>query len=515
MHKHFSVPIHLMKLATTSQLGLALLSGAIFASSLRADFIQPVAVQAADNSYNNQNYLIDGTGWLNDTNPPVGSPYSVENPSAANMWFTGGPVKQSLTFDLGQTVNLTQVYVWNFSASPYENAGFKDVEVWVSSETNLLTASNFNAIAQISLTEGGTNGQAFNVTGTNVRLVRLNNLTGWGSGFLIGLAAVRYGSGSVTGNMPWVVLNHPSPGDEFGYHTNALGADIACNMTVTDPDGPADIQMVQVFEVTTTSNLTTTLLATVTNAPYNVVLHGVTNGYHTLRAMATDQSGKVAWADATVFVRQLYADGVIKIDDSADIGPGTNQIAYTGDWRQGLPSVGATNDDRYDQNDHYDGTSNDVFVVTFRGVKIDAYATVASYHGTGMASIDGGPETPVIYTSSQRAGQVFVYGSPVLTNGVHTLQVRVVGDGVITADRFDVQVYNLAAVGITQMNGTVTIDLTSPDPTGQHQLFTSADLVTWQPVPAAVVTVTGDHTIRVSVSGVTAGNAFYRVALSQ
>ncbi|PYI85609.1 MAG: hypothetical protein DME26_10670 [Verrucomicrobia bacterium] len=73
-------------------------------------------------------------------------------------------------------------------------------------------------------------------------------------------------------------------------------------------------------------------------------------------------------------------------------------------------------------------------------MKIDVFATVASHHGTGLATIDGGPESTVNYKAAQRAEQVFLWGSPILPNRDHILRIRVAGDGVVTADRFDVSV---------------------------------------------------------------------------
>jgi hypothetical protein len=155
--------------------------------------------------------------------------------------------------------------------------------------------------------------------------------------------------------------------------------------------------------------------------------------------VATDKSGKVAWVTANVFVRELVADRIIKIDDTADQGDGLNQIKYTGSWNL---APGGASDPRYNHNDHYNlGTGRtDFFEVRFKGVKIDVYATVASHHGSGFATIDGGPESRVNYKTPQRAEQVFVWGSPILPNREHVLKIRVAGDGVVTADRFDVHV---------------------------------------------------------------------------
>jgi hypothetical protein len=496
-----------MKLPFISRFTLALGFITLAATaSLRADFIQPVTVQASSDTQNNKDTLINGMGWVSDTNAPVGSPFSVHSADLGQMWFTVGSSKQSLTFDLGSSVSLNKVYVWSLNAFP--SGSMKDAEVWVSPETDINTATNFDAIATISLFDTNITGQAFDVVGTGVRLVKLKSLSNYGNGFLVGLAEARFGNGVIAGNMPWVVLNSPRDGDEVSHGTNATGADITVNATVTDVDGASDIQMVQFFDGAT-------LVTNRTAPPYTVVLPGVTNGPHTLRVVATDQSGKLAWQEANVFVRTLYADRVIKIDDNAGIGTGVNQLQYSGAWSL---AQGGADDPRYKNNDHYNnGNTDEYFEVRFRGVKIDVYSTVASHHGPGAASIDGGPETAVDYYAAQRGEQVFVYGSPVLANGEHVLKIRVAGTTVVTADRFDVQVFDLAATKITKVNDTITIELTTPNPDGQHQLLASTDLMTdsttWLPVPSAVATKTGDHTIRITLNGVTGAAAFYRVVL--
>src|SRR5206468_3813563 len=123
-----------------------------------------------------QDTLINGNGF--DT-PGVGTPDSIHSQDNNEMWSAIGTVKADMVFDLGQTVSLTQVYIWNYNAPGATDAGMKDVEVLVSSTPNM-TNSIFTAIAQISLAEGGQTGQVFNVVGTDVRLVKLRGISNWG-----------------------------------------------------------------------------------------------------------------------------------------------------------------------------------------------------------------------------------------------------------------------------------------------------------------------------------------------
>ena len=117
------------------------------------------------------------------------------------MWSVVGSIKADATFDLGKTVDLTKVYVWNYNVADGTDIGMKDVEVLVSPDANL-TNANFTAIARITLKEGGDAAQAFNVVGTSVRLVKLKGISNWGHGWSVGLAEVRFESGDIAAKFP-------------------------------------------------------------------------------------------------------------------------------------------------------------------------------------------------------------------------------------------------------------------------------------------------------------------------
>lgn len=388
-----------------------------------AEFLQPVAAFAS-NGQATQDALINGLGF---TDPGIGSPQSLHSRDGGEMWSGVGSIRESVTFDLGTAVNLTKVYIWNYNVQDATDVGMKDVEVQVSSGTDPATA-NFNSIATISLAEGGEAAQTFNLVGTNVRLVKLKGVSNWGQGYTVGLAEVRFESGDITGSVPVITLNSPHDGDEISF-----GTDISLDARVTD--GDADLAKVEFFDGTTL--LTNKTAAPFT--PFTAAWKGAARGEHTLRVVATDKSGKVAWVSVNLTVRELVADRILKIDDTADEGPGVNQITYVGAWNL---AQGGDSDPRYLHNDHYNASNNrnDYFEVRFFGVMIEVFGTVASHHGSGMASIDGGPESRVNYKTPQRAEQVFVWGSPILRNGEHVLRIRLTGDGVVTADRFDVSV---------------------------------------------------------------------------
>lgn len=417
-HTQPSLSIARLRTLVASVASVALSAG------LQAEFIQPVAVLTS-NGQASQEALINGEGWENDAG--LGSPDAIHNRFGSDMWSSIGSIKEYAVFDLGKTVSLTRLHLWNYNVQDATDVGMKDVEVLVSSDTNM-TNANFNAIARISLKEGGQEDQKFDVVGTNVRLVKLKGLSNWGQGYTVGLAEARFESGDIVGNVPQIVLNSPRDGDEI-----ALGAVINVDARITDKDGTAaDIQKIELFDngVLVTNKTTSIFAAAIT---------GAAKGDHTIRIVATDKSGKSSWVTANLFVRELVADRIVKVDDN-DLGNGLNQVQYVGAWQQAPPS--GNNDPRYNHSDHYNASNNknDYFLLRFKGVKVDVFSTVASHHGTGMASIDGGPESKVNYKATQRAEQVFLWGSPILPNREHTLKIRLVGDGVVTADRFDISV---------------------------------------------------------------------------
>lgn len=416
---------------------VAVVLAALAAPALNAEFIQPVAVLAS-NGADTQDALINGFGFDDSF---VGSPQSIHSRDSAEAWSGVGSIREYVVFDLGQAVSLTKVYIWNYNVVDATDVGMKDVEVQVSSDTDL-TTTNFNAIAQISLQEGLETAQVFDVTGTQVRLVKLKGLSNWGQGFTVGLAEVRFESGTINGHVPVIVLNSPHDGEEI-----AFGTDILIDARVTDGDGAADLAKVEFFDGDT-------LLTNKTTAPFTTTWTGAAQGTHAVRVVATDKSGKVSWVTANLNVRELVADRIVQIDDEADQGDGLYQITYSGSWTL---APGGESDPRFNHNDHYNVSNNrsEYFEVRFQGVRIEVFGTVASHHGSAFASIDGGPETRINYKAAQRAEQVLVWRSPILPNGEHVLRVRLGGDGVVTADRFDVSVSDAPVVATATLREVV------------------------------------------------------------
>src|SRR5688572_23261840 len=87
-------------------------------STVQSEFIQPVAVQA-NNGEGTQDALIDGLAF-DDT--AVGSPTS-KHDRAGGMWSAIGSIKADAIFDLGKTVDLTNIYIWNYNVVSATDVG--------------------------------------------------------------------------------------------------------------------------------------------------------------------------------------------------------------------------------------------------------------------------------------------------------------------------------------------------------------------------------------------------------
>lgn len=92
----------------------------------------------------------------------------------------------------------------------------------------------------------------------------------------------------------------------------------------------------------------------------------------------------------------------------------------------------------YNNTISYSNIANSTLVTKFTGTKIVWVAEKKSTHGKAMVSIDNGTETEVNLNNPTELKQQQVYASPVLTRGLHTIKIRVVGGGYVVHDAFKV-----------------------------------------------------------------------------
>jgi serine/threonine protein kinase len=130
---------------------------------------------------------------------------------------------------------------------------------------------------------------------------------------------------------------------------------------------------------------------------------------------------------------------VMPIDDSVT-GTGQNQWNYVGSGWKSCTNCNETNPTVifYDTSQHWDKTTNDTVTLIFSGTQIKFYGVTASWEGIGAVSIDGGVETDVDFYSVNKTGDVLLWTSPVLANGIHTFKLRVAADTYIAVDRAEI-----------------------------------------------------------------------------
>lgn len=210
------------------------------------------------------------------------------------------------------------------------------------------------------------------------------------------------------------------------------------------------------------------------------------------------------------------ADKVVSVNDT--------QFSYdsTANWPSG--SQGGA----WQSDNHWSGVTGASYTVPFSGTQVHLYGAKAPSHGIAAVSIDGGPETTVDTYAASRADGVWLWSSPVLPAGPHTLKVRVTGQrnasasgSYVVADRVDIVNGGLNVLGNTGFESgstgwTVTssaasqsyVSTASPPSGTTHLVHSSANpywVATFQ-TPTGLSN--GLYTLRAWVRG-TAGHQLY------
>jgi hypothetical protein len=150
----------------------------------------------------------------------------------------------------------------------------------------------------------------------------------------------------------------------------------------------------------------------------------------------------------TTFVIQntSYTPSATTVNDNTT-GTGQNQFNYVGNWGYYNAQSGA-----YDNDNHWSSTANDYYTFEFNGQQVRVYASMAPNGGIAGFSVDGGAETYFDTYAATRVDNIFLFTTPTLANGTHTLKVRVTGlksaasSGYnIPADRIDIVASGSAA----------------------------------------------------------------------
>lgn len=134
-----------------------------------------------------------------------------------------------------------------------------------------------------------------------------------------------------------------------------------------------------------------------------------------------------------------YSPSATTVNDNTT-GTGLNQFNYNGTWNYYNSQSGA-----YDSDNHWSSTAGDYLTFQFTGQQARVYASMTPNGGILAFSVDSGAETYFDTYAAMRVDDVFLFATPTLGYGNHTLKVRVSGlknsasSGYnVPADRIDV-----------------------------------------------------------------------------
>lgn len=116
-----------------------------------------------------------------------------------------------------------------------------------------------------------------------------------------------------------------------------------------------------------------------------------------------------------------HAPSATTVNDNTT-GTGNNQFNYQGSWGYYGSQTGA-----YDNDNHWSSTTNDFYTFQFSGQQARVYASMAPNNGIVAFSVDNGAETYFDAYAATRVDNVFLFATPTLGNGTHTLKVRETG----------------------------------------------------------------------------------------
>jgi uncharacterized protein YjdB len=156
-------------------------------------------------------------------------------------------------------------------------------------------------------------------------------------------------------------------------------------------------------------------VATINN---NGTITALAQGVSTITVTTAD-GAKTATSSLTVKLQQNF----VELDD-ATIGTSINQFKYTGTaWT----NASNTGDNYFNRTCSHSNTTNHYTTLSFTGNKVEFFSSKASHHGIAAVSIDEGPETMVDLYAATRQDYVMAFSSGTLSEGTHSIKIRVTG----------------------------------------------------------------------------------------
>lgn len=194
--------------------------------------------------------------------------------------------------------------------------------------------------------------------------------------------------------------------------------------TYTDADNEKPFAMQVVMDDTTVydmneTNRADTIYTDGKNYTYTTKLPV---GNHTYYYRTTDTTSNSVVSATQAGPNVASYTQVVDVNDNT-LGTGNNQFVYTGTgWVYGSAPAGS-----YQLDNHYSSTIDNYASFKFVGTQVNLYGAKDLVNGIATVSIDGGAECNVDYYAAVRQESVLMYTSPTLTNGIHTIKVRVTG----------------------------------------------------------------------------------------
>jgi lysophospholipase L1-like esterase/ribosome recycling factor len=178
---------------------------------------------------------------------------------------------------------------------------------------------------------------------------------------------------------------------------------------------------------------------------------GLQEGLHTLRVRVTGAKNVNA-VDSNLLLDRLEVTTTLasiaspapsmtatQIVDDHDLGTGLNQVQYTGNWNPGFST------EAFNGNSFWTKETGATYTAKFSGTQIKLFGAKAPWHGIAAISIDGGPETSIDTYGTGFYNNSLLYANNTLTQGEHTIRVRVTGqrsssatDNYLLLDRLEV-----------------------------------------------------------------------------
>lgn len=183
-----------------------------------------------------------------------------------------------------------------------------------------------------------------------------------------------------------------------------------------------------------------------------LTISGLSSGEHTLKIRVGAGNGYVPVDSISIYnSADTYTSTKYYNDDIIGCPSNNNQIYYSND---------ANGTQWYEENGysmgtiHYANAANAYATFRFTGTQVSWYSPKSSNYGTAYVSIDNGTEYPVSLYSANWVDSASRYTFSNLSNGVHTIKVRVSGDGFVPVDGFAVTYPGYASP--TSVNDSVT-----------------------------------------------------------